>query len=282
MKIVNLYEKLKSAARRPLKGYEIFESDPELHFLIKLARDWELDADSVREWLNSPVALEKEAVAREYLSIAPDVVKQVETVFGRGQLPGVLVLMPSFGEFDGFARYDLGEHRVILGVDFPDADVNYLKVLTAHELSHVYRDHSPEVWGFLGKPLSKVTRKEYLNANTGQEHLVSEGLATLFSQAIFPDVSPITHHYYEPAEWQWCLDHHDAIDRSLSDAIRTDGDVWSFYSPNRVSPGSPSRTQYYWAAKILSRRLDDVDDPIRALIELHEKPTRYFGEFIGG
>ena len=34
--------------------------------------------------------------------------------------------------------------------------------------------------------------------------------------------------------------------------MKKDQDVWAFYAEDAVAPGSPSRTQYFWAAKVLS------------------------------
>lgn len=276
MKIIDLYSRIDP--ERPFQGYSIFENDPDLAPLLKQAHTWEMDGASTQAWLISDQARLKRSSALEFLEESKRVVERVESVLGV-TLPGTLVFMPSFGDFDGFARYDSGEHLVLIGVDFPDADVAYLKALTSHELSHVFRDHAPEVWSHLGKPLAEVSRREYLDAGTAQEHLVSEGLATLFSQALYAEIPPMTHHYYEPDEWAWCQSNEQAIHDSLIQCLETDQDVWSYYGESRVSPGSPSRTQYYWAAQMLQRRILNTPDPTRALIELHQKPTAFFDEF---
>ena len=283
MQIIDLYSKLRAASADPAaRGYALYETDPELKPLRSLARSWEMDVESAREWFATPEGIQKSEVARAFLAEAPTVVRKVEAAFGR-ELPGLLILAPSYDEFDGFARYDSGAHAVLLGIDFPDADVDYLRALTAHELSHVYRDHSPEVWRHLGKPLAQIRRSEYLEAGTAQEHLVSEGLATLFSQVLYPEIPSHVHHYYEPAEWEWVQSHASDIDRSLLACLRGNADVWSYYGDSRVGPGSPSRTQYYWAAHTLSARLSALADPaarLRALVRLHERPAMEFTEFL--
>ncbi len=283
MRIINLYSKLQAAGEAGQKGYAPYETDPELRPLARHARNWEMDVESAREWLASPEALAQRESARRYLEQAPAIVHRVEAAFGR-ELPGTLILAPSYDEFDGFARYELGEHTVLLGIDYPGSDLDYLKALTAHELSHVYRDHAPEVWRHLGKPLSEISRREYLDASSAQEHLVSEGLATLFSQLLFPEIPPVVHHYYDEAEWRWVEQNHDLIHRSLIECLNDDANVWSYYSDSRVAPGSPSRTQYYWAARVLSERIASIEDPskkLRALVELHERPASHFNEFSG-
>ncbi len=280
MRTLDLYSLLRQSLGQSHTGFALFDTRPELAFLRETARSWGLDQDAIREWLESPAAVAQRETAETFLRLVPGVVAKVEAAFAR-ELPGILVFMPSFGDFDGFARYELGEHRVLLGIDFPGADADYLRALTAHELSHVFRDHSPAVWGHLGKPLSQISRKEYLDAGTAQEHLVSEGLATLFSQALFPEIEARLHHYYEAEEWEWVLSNEALIDRALEDCLSGDEDVWSFYSPARVGAGSPSRTQYYWAAKRLANLLAPAGSPLdlRQIIDLHGRPADTFEIF---
>jgi uncharacterized protein YjaZ len=228
---------------------------------------WGYSETEITRWLQEYSTTRMRQTAHLYLQEVHDIVHQVELVFGT-TLIGELVLIPSMGEVDGFARYDSGQHTVMLGIDHPDASLDYLKALTAHELSHVYRDHSPAVWGFLGKPLNEITREEYLEATTGREHLVSEGLATLASQLIFPGAPLQDHHYYEVHEMNWCLNHYEEIDQALKNCLRSpEPDPWQFYSPGIVAKGSPSRTHYYWAA----RRIDEwiQRTPGMSLIQAH-------------
>ncbi|MBS1960964.1 MAG: hypothetical protein JST04_02020 [Bdellovibrionales bacterium] len=278
MRILDLYSHLRASLERGERGYAAFEADEAFRPLLPIARDWGIDHRVVADWFASPEGVRGRAVAEGYLAVVRETVAKIERIVGR-ELPGTLVPMPSFGDFDGFARYELGEHRVLLGIDFPDADVDYLRALTAHELSHVFRDHSPGVWGHLGKPLRELTRKEYLNATTALEHLASEGLATLFSQAVFPEIEPRVHHFYEAGEWDWCLANDGAIERALLACLAGDGDVWSFYGESRVARGSPSRTQYYWAAKRLSTLLGTGEERLGALLRLHGQAAAEFRVF---
>ncbi len=243
------------SAEAIVQSFNLF---PEGEFLRSLIEDWEVDLAQTAEWMSHPEYGSRLGDIREFIRVVPRIVSHVEGIFGMRDsgLPGEIWLCPSLRVFDGFARYDSGAHRVILGVDHPDADAAYLRALMAHELSHVFRDHQPEVWSHLGKPLQNLSRAEYLEEQTAVEHLVSEGLATLFSQFAYPDVPLQLHHYYEEHEWQWCLDHHAKIDRSLRSCLQIDQDVWSFYAEGRVGLGSPSRTQYYWAAHIIREWLE--------------------------
>ncbi len=279
MKMIDLYTPFKEAIQSRRDGYELFSENPEFQFLEPLARSWEMNTKSARRWMNSADARNQAAHADAYLKISKATVGQVERAFG-SELPGVLVFMPSFGEFDGFARYDSGSHTVLFGVDLPGSSVDYMRALTAHELSHVYRDHAPEVWAHLGKPLSQISRREYLDGATAQEHLVSEGIATLFSQVLFPEIDPRLHHYYEEDEWRWCIENDALIEEAFLECLRGDEDVWSFYSPSRVANGSPSRTQYYWAAKKLASRIQGVPDRLAEAVRLHTLHAGKFTEFV--
>ncbi len=280
MHIIDLYTPLRASVGQGKSHYEVFETSEGLCTFLPLARSWKLNQTAIDAWFQSADGKRQAAVAEKFLPLAAGVLKKVESLFGR-ELPGMLLLMPSFGDFDGFARYELGEHRVMLGIDFPNADLNYLRALTAHELSHVYRDHSPAVWAHLGKPLSEVTRKEYLEASSAQEHLVSEGLATLFSQALFPEIAPHIHHYYDMPEWEWCVQNDTKIESELRACLAGDEDVWSFYGDSRVGPGSPSRTQYYWAARKIAERMDEADK-LGSLIRMHALPASDFPVFSHG
>ncbi len=280
MKTIDLYTRLREAARNGERGYALYRNDPALRPLEPLMRSWGMDVESTREWLASPEAIAQDAVAHAYLQQAPEMIRHIESAFGGNELPGVVILAPSYAEFDGFARYDRGGHTVLMGVDFPGADVDYLRALTAHELSHVFRDHAPEVWGHLGKPLSQISRAEYLEASTAQEHLVSEGLATLFSQLLLPGISAATHHFYEEEEWQWCESNAERVEQSLLECLRRDADVWSYYAESRIAPGRPSRTQYYWAARRLADRLGTRGpDALAQVVEWHRRAADFFEEF---
>jgi hypothetical protein len=71
------------------------------------------------------------------------------------------------------------------------------------------------------------------------------------------------------------------------ECLQQDGNVWSYYSESRVAIGSPSRTQYYWAAKIIAARLKkeshghEGQSVLQQLVDLHARPANYFTEFLG-
>ncbi|MEO5969246.1 MAG: hypothetical protein ABIQ95_04915 [Bdellovibrionia bacterium] len=247
--------------------YSKLQSSLSLKHAHPVFQGWGYSEAEITKWFKEYTTPKMRETARLYLKEVTGVVTLVEQVFGT-TLSGELVLIPSMGEVDGFARFDRGHHTVMLGIDFPDASLDYLKALTAHELSHVYRDHSPEVWGFLGKPLNELSRKEYLEAMTGREHLVSEGLATLTSQLIFPEVLAHDHHYYEADEMKWCLDNDEKINISLMKCLNSsEPDPWKFYGSGVVAKGSPSRTHYYWAARKIEAWIKST--PGMSLVKAH-------------
>ena len=188
MKIVDLYSpfiRILEASSSSMDLRAILAADEKLLTLKLMAEDWGLDLENALRWMRSPEYAPRKQLALGFLSTAHKVAAHVEGIF-KSELPGEIRLSPSLMRFDGFARYDSGYHTVWFGVDHPDADKQYLEALMSHELSHVFRDHQPGVWAHLGKPLEKIKRAEYLDNTTALEHLVSEGLATLFSQVAFP------------------------------------------------------------------------------------------------
>jgi hypothetical protein len=279
MKIVDIYspfDKSFSETRDVVKSL----NQPVLKDLYRMAVSWGEDLENVQRWMVTPEYEVNRKVAKGFLKMAPEVVKKIEAAFG-GELKGELRLGPSLMHFDGFARYDSGSHTVWFGMDHPDADEDYLRVLLAHELSHVYRDHRPDVWKVFGKPLEQVSRQEYLDQMDHKEHLASEGLATLFSQALFPDVPPHVHHYYSKEEFQWCLENSEKIEEALIECIRGDQDVWKFYGDDSAGPGSPSRTQYFWAALRIMSWLERTNGKadLKAIIKAHDWPADKFDCF---
>lgn len=252
MKIIDTYSQLASS-------HSLKDSHP-------VFQGWGYSDSELKKWFKESTS-EMLQTAQLYLKEVKKLVSLIEKKF-QTTLPGELVLTPSMGDVDGFARFDQGSHSVMLGIDFPDASLDYLRALTAHELSHVYRDHSPDVWGFLGKPIQEVSREEYLSATTAREHLVSEGLATLASQEIFPEISTENHHYYTPEEMKWCFENQTKIQKALETCLKDgDPDPWKFYGLNVVDLGSPSRVHYYWAAQKIDLWIKTT--PGMTLIQAH-------------
>jgi hypothetical protein len=251
------------------------KATPHLKKLKEAAEEWGGDLKNVETWILSKPYENHKKIASNFIKQAQEVLAKVEKTFGQ-ELVGEIRLGPSLMMFDGFARYELGSHTIWFGVDHPDADEDYLRVLMSHELSHVYRDHQPDIWGFLGKPLEKVTRQEYLDAGTAEEHLISEGLATLFSQHMYPDVELHVHHYYTPDEMKWCLENHGHIEKSILDTLKGDQNVWKYYEENVVASGSPSRVQYYWAARRINEMLESGKTSAKDIINLHEWNSKKF------
>ena len=263
MKIIDSYSKLRSSL-------SVSQAHP-------VFRAWGYADSDLIHWFRNGVAPETLDFTAQYLANVSEIVVRIEEFF-RCDLPGELVLIPSMGEVDGFARYDRGFHTVMLGVDFPDASFDYLRALTAHELSHVYRDHCPNVWSFMGKPLTEISREEYLDATTAREHLVSEGLAVLNSQAVFPDIYANIHHYYDSDEMLWCERNFGKIDQALRRCLKeSDPDPWRFYSAGSVAAGCPSHTHYYWAARKISEWLKN--DPGIDLLEAHALSAQQINAF---
>jgi hypothetical protein len=88
-------------------------------------------------------------------------------------------------------------------------------------------------------------------------------------QLLFPEIPPAIHHYYHHHEWDWCVQNHSQIDQVLLQTLHPPGDenVWKFYGEESVAPGSPSRTQYYWAAHRIREWMPDFG--LRSLAIAH-------------
>jgi hypothetical protein len=282
MIITDLYnpfiESFEKAGRKNINS--VLKDDSRLIFLRDMAIEWGTELENIERWMASTEYKNQEAMAKKFIRVAPDAIQKIEESFKAG-LTGDLRLSPSMMRFDGYARYDLGNHNVWFGVDHPDADLDYLHVLLAHELSHVYRDHQPEVWKHLGKPLEEITREEYLENTTAEEHLASEGLATLNSQIVYPEIPIHVHHYYHEPEMEWCMDHFKEIDKAIRKCLKGDQNVWKFYEDDVVAKGSPSRTQYFWATKILSEWLPKKTglNLREAVLQAHGWPAKDFDCF---
>lgn len=279
MKILDLYSPFLDDFKKQQDFQKVVERQRELNSLVRMAGEWGIDLQNVNRWLSSPEYTKNRENAQNFVVKIKAYVKKIEDIF-KMELPGELRLSPSLMQFDGFARYDRGEHTVWFGIDHPDADEPYLEALLAHELSHVYRDHQPEVWKKLAKPLREVSRKEYLEAMTPQEHLVSEGLATLFSQVVFPQTPLHVHHFYFEHEMRWCLENRDKIHSKIVECLKGDKEVWKFYEEGVVENQSPSRIHYFWAAQqIRSWLLQDGKKPNTGIIEAHAISSETFACF---
>ncbi|MDZ4676981.1 MAG: DUF5700 domain-containing putative Zn-dependent protease [Oligoflexia bacterium] len=281
MKVVNYYTPCIESFDKTGSLKTALSTNEQLTVLKKMAEEWGIDLENAERWMKGDEYKSQRKLAVSFTTLATEVVDKVESIFGK-KLEGEVRLSPSLMRFDGFARYDSGSHAVWFGIDHPDADEGYLKALMAHELSHVYRDHQPKVWSFLGKPLTDVSRKEYLDAMTAHEHITSEGLATLFSQLVYPEVPLHLHHYYFPEEMQWCLANYSKIDKAIIDCLKTDQEIWKFYEDDIIEEGSPSRTQYYWSARkinewLTTNHVKSPSDYKTALIQAH---GWHAGEFL--
>lgn len=260
MKRVDLYTDFLKSFEKTKKFSAEITQDARYTFLINTAQEWGVDLQNVERWMNSPEYRNHRAVAESFMQLSDGVFSDVSKTLGRA-LIGQVNFSPSFMTFDGFARYDRAHHTVWIGVDHPDADEKYLMALLAHELSHVFRDHQPEVWREVlekigREKLEDFTRKDYLESVSAEEHLVSEGLATLFSQLIYPDIDLQTHHFYLPEELNWCFQNSNQIDLAIRDCIKGDQNVWKFYEEGAAGEGSPSRVQYFWAAQKLRAQIE--------------------------
>ena len=109
-------------------------------------------------------------------------------------------------------------------------------------VAQLLRDAGVEIKVTDARSYKKVSRREYLDQMDHLEHLASEGLATLFSQVVYPEVPLHVHHYYFKEEMRWCMENVSLIEEALVRCMKTDQEVWRFYEDDVVAPGSPPRT----------------------------------------
>lgn len=258
----------------PKALHKILEKNETLKPLLSMSEEWGIDLPNVVRWVGSPEYLKIAKRAEDFIKRAPDFLAKIESEVGELK-NGELRLGPSLMQFDGFARFDQGYSTVWFGVDHPDGDLDYLQALLAHELSHVYRESHEEVFSHTGKKPTELSRPEYLDQMTAREHIVSEGLATLFSQVIFPEIPVRLHHFYYDHEMKWCLENIPTIEAAIVRCLKTDQEVWKFYKDDVIAPGSPSRTHYFWSAFKLAEFLGKGDLK-KNVIEAHRKHSRSF------
>ena len=254
MKIINKYDDFVEGLDRGVPIDVLIKSNGYHDDIIERMKTFGLDFGKIKPWMQSSSYESRKELVRKFKVSAIKILERVQTLFSC-EFKGEIWICASLMHIDGFARFDHGSHVVYLGADHPEATENYLTALLAHELSHVYRDHQPNVWKFLGMPLEQISRQKYMEHYLKEEHLISEGLATLFSQFAFPEIPVDVHHFYSGNELAWFNGKHELVENKISEFLHGDYDWSCFYRDDYIANGSPSRAQYYWAAQEIKKML---------------------------
>lgn len=184
-----------------------------------------------------------------YPSRALKTIDRVEKFYGK-KLDGDLVLFFGFDFIDGYTRFEKGRNTIFLGVDYSEADADYLNILLAHELNHLTRDSSEAVLNSYGAN-GKMTNKEYIDKMTFAEHLVNEGLAGYFSSVIYPGFKPWQYLYYSKKQYDWCVANHNAIKQLVKQYVLANKSWHPFYREDLLGKKSPERLQYYLGLELI-------------------------------
>lgn len=173
-------------------------------------------------------------------------ISEVENLLNT-RLEGNAILFGAFLYMDGYARFDQGTHNVFLGVDESHEDPTYLDILITHELTHVARESSPEVWeGFGLNP--KMTQSEFTELQPVIEHLMGEGFSCAISEILVPNESPWKYCYQTPESLAHVLKNSSRVNEVIHAEIsKKNGDYGNLYNPRYYGDGFASFTQYVWA-----------------------------------
>lgn len=179
------------------------------------------------------------------------IIKKVEKFYGK-KLNGKLILFWAFNMMDGYTRFDKGVNTIHLGLDFDEADKDYLKIIAAHELNHLVRDSNGAVLKSYGASL-KMNHDKYIKKMTFAEHVINEGLAGYFSSIIFPDKKPWQYLFYSKKQYDWCIKNQKAIAKIMKEYLSVGGDWGIFYRENLVGDESPERLQYFFGFQLIKK-----------------------------
>lgn len=177
-------------------------------------------------------------------------------------IPVNIILLFTLGGEEGITIYENGEPNIYVGLDYPQNNEIYFDLVLAHELGHAGRDTIDGVMESYGGNI-KMGHSELLSVTPFEEHVVGEGMATAFSEAIYPNNSPIDYLFYQKWEYDWCQSHELVIWNNFQKVRGTRGNLSRFYQAGSLGQGSPGRTDYYLGYRAVKEALtkypfDDV------------------------
>jgi hypothetical protein len=178
-----------------------------------------------------------------YPERAKSTVKKAENLLGRS-IRGNIILLFTIGGEEGITVYENGEPNIYIGLDYPQEKEIYFDLVLAHELGHAARDTIDGVMEVYGGNIN-MGHSELLSITPFEEHVIGEGIATYFSEAVYPDYLPQDYLFYEPWEYEWCKSHELVIWNNFEKARGTRGNLSRFYKEGSLGKGSPGRTDYY-------------------------------------
>ena len=115
-------------------------------------------------------------------------------------IPVNIILLFTLGGEEGITIYENGEPNIYVGLDYPQDNEIYFDLVLAHELGHAGRDTIPGVMEAYGGNI-RMEHLELLSVTPFEEHVVGEGMATAFSEAVYPGHSTMDYLFYQ--KWEY-------------------------------------------------------------------------------
>ena|SRR3989344_4870403 len=266
MKFINLvpdFEKFLRIGGR--KAFMRHYCEPNKKILLPLIKDfelWEINWKKIIEKMTYDEYKNVFSNNKKYDKKAKKIIKRCEKFIGF-KLKGEFVLLCALKEIDGYSRHHRGTNTIYLGLDYPKI-FSYFNLLVAHEISHTARDSMIDIC----KGKKCMTHDSMIKNLPYIEHLIGEGIATAFSQSIFPGKKEKDYLFFDASEYRWCKKNEKLIEKEVKKLIGTRGTHYKFYEKGVVG-NSPSRIDYYYGYMLIKQLLEKHD--IRELIKIPAK-----------
>ena len=262
--IINLVEDFRkfcegSGYKHSRKHFKKFYLDPNkknLEPLMKLNFLWESGISSLFKKIDLSAFREifKKLEQWGYPERTVETIEKAEALLQREIPAKVNLFLTLRGVVDGVTVYHKGIPYIYIGLDYPADRAEYFDLVTAHELCHAARDTSPGVMEAY-KANIKMNHLRLLAITPFIEHVIGEGIATAFSECLFPNLPPWEYLFYGEPAYRWCEKHFDEIYKKIDKIKNTMGKLFRFYKPSSLMKGSPGREDYFLGYMAVKRAL---------------------------
>ena len=184
-----------------------------------------------------------------------ETVKKAEAAVGRKIPARINLFFTLGGVVDGVTVYHNGIPHIYIGLDYPEDRQEYFDLVAAHEIGHAARDTSPGVMEAYNGNI-KMNHMKLLSITPFVEHAMGEGIATAFSECLFPNFLPREYLFYGERAYNWCEKHFDEIYETIDKIKNKKGNLFRFYRPSSLKKGSPGREDYYLGYKAAKKALE--------------------------
>jgi len=202
-----------------------------------------------------------------------ETIKKAEILLGRKIPARIILFLTLRGVVDGVTVYHDGIPHIYIGLDYPAEKAGYFDLVTAHELGHAARDTCPGVMEAY-KANIKMNHLKLLTITPFIEHAIGEGIATAFSESLFPNLPSWEYLFYGERAYRWCEKHFEEIFRKIDKIKNSKGRLFRFYKPSSLMEGSPGREDYYLGYKATKKALEKYS--IKEVIEMKAEEVYSF------